>query len=119
MQCVEVGWEVTAGPSVGVGTIEAKRVAIVAVDIDFSYTGSRGIVPVGSCIVADKGNDDAGIASLIFNILHVIRVGEISDSTASPRVLILRLIQDDRSTIGNLALGNCRGSIGNITIQPC
>lgn len=91
----------------------------MAIDIDFSCAGSRGIVPLGSCIIADEGYDDAGIASLIFNILHVIPIGEISDSTASPRVLILGLIQDDGSAIGNLALGNRCGSIGNITISPC
>lgn len=92
------------------------RVAIMAVNIDCSLPGSRSIVPGSRGIVIDQWNDDTGVTSLVFNILHVHWIGEFNTAAATS-VLIFGLIQDDRTAIGNLVLGNCCSDVRDVTVE--
>jgi hypothetical protein len=79
----------------------------VAVDVYGSFAGPRGIVTASPGIVANKRNNDTGIASLVLDVLHVGTIGEvILQAAAGTTVFILGLEEDDRSSIGNLGLGD-------------
>lgn len=67
-------------------------------------------------IVVDQWYDNTGVTSLVFDILHVGRVGEVN-TTARTAVLILRLIKDDRAAICDLTFGNSSSNIGNVANQ--
>lgn len=99
--------QITRRPGGRIRAIEAKRVTIVTVDVDGSFAGSRGIVTASPGIVANKRNNDTGIASLVLGVLHVGTIGEvILQAAAGTTVFILGLEEDDRSSIGNLGLGD-------------
>lgn len=93
-----------------------SRVAIMAVDIDCSLPSSRSIVPGSRGIVIDQWNDDAGVTSLVFNILHVHWIREL-DTAAATGVLIFGLIQDDRTAISDLVFGNCCSNVRNVAVK--
>jgi hypothetical protein len=92
MKLVEVGGKVTARPYRGIGAIESQRIAIMTVDIDGSFSRTGDIVCGGRGIIADQRNNDASIASLVLDVLHIVGIGEAVVSTASTSVLVLRLI---------------------------
>lgn len=78
----------------------------MAIDVDCTLTGTGCVVTASIGIIADEGNHDSCITSMIFDVLHVRAVGEIFIATASSRVLIFGLVQNDRSTVGDLRLCN-------------
>lgn len=57
---------------------------------------------MGIGIVQDGGYNHSGLTRLVFNELHICRIWELNSGN-SLGVFILRLIQDDRSTIGDLS----------------
>lgn len=88
----------------------------MAVDVNCPLTGSRSVVPRSRSIVVDQRDHDTGITSLVFNVLHVHRVGKL-DTAAATSVLILGLIQDNRTAIGNLILGNGCSDVRNVAVK--
>lgn len=72
-------------------------------------------MPRSRGIVIDQRYHDTGITSLVFNVLHVHRVGEL-DTAAATSVLILGLIQDNWTAIGNLVLGNRCSDMRNVAV---
>lgn len=85
----------------------------MAVDIYGAFASPGGIVAASPGIVANKRNDNAGIASLVFDVLHVGTIGEVVNAN-STAVLILGLEEDDGSTICDLTLGNCGTDIFHV-----
>jgi len=64
----------------------------------------RSVVSTCVCIVVDEGHYNPGIPELVLNVLHVGRIWkQCIDSTA---VFILRLKEDDRTTVCDLRFGD-------------
>jgi len=117
MKLTVIGGKTAAWPRLRIGAIESQRVAIMTIDIHGSFTRTWDIVSRGRGIIADKRNNDTRLASLILDVLHIAGVGKVIVSTASTRVFVLRLIENDRSAICDLGLGNGRRSVGHVTVQ--
>ena len=106
MQIPPVCGQLAVGPSVWVGAVKAKRVAIVAVDIDLrGPVGARSKVSLRRSVVVDVGDDNASVAELLLDNGPVALVGELN-AIDSARVLVLRLEEDDRAAVGDLGLGD-------------
>lgn len=116
---VPISGQTSRGPGIRVRAVKSKRIAIMTVDIQFSHASPRGIVPTSPGIIADKRDHDSSFASLVRDSLHILSVWEIVDSTARTAVLVLRLVENDRSPIRDLALGHGSGNMGNIANQSC
>ena len=110
VQIMPVRRQVVVGPARGIRTVETKRVAIVAVDID-SGRLARRVVTFGRCVVADQRHDDASVAELFLDIAHVDWIGEGLDCICGLCVFVLGLDQDDRSSICDLGFGNCGANV--------
>jgi hypothetical protein len=67
------------------------------------------------CVVVDKRYHNAGIPSLIVDILEVFVAGE-GDPIAGT-ILVLRLEQDDRPTVGDLGFGNNGTNVFHVAEQ--
>jgi hypothetical protein len=91
----------------------------MTINVDRTCTGSGGIVASSPGIVTDKRNDDSGITSVILDVLHVGAVREAIIATASTRVLVLWLVQDDWTTIGDLCFGNCGSDVRGVAEKNC
>lgn len=87
----------------------------MAVNVDCPLTSSRSIVPRSRSIVVDQRYHDTGITSLVLNVLHVHRIGEL-DTAAATSVLIFGLIQDNWTAIGNLVLGNRCSDVRSVAV---
>lgn len=85
----------------------------MTVDIHLTFPRPRGIVSTSRCVVAEHRYDDASLASLVNNILEVVRVRELF-AVDGPSVLVLGLVEDDGSAVGNLGFGNRGGNVGNV-----
>lgn len=86
----------------------------MAIDICRANTRSRSIVSTSISVVADHGNDDPSIAGLVNHILEVFSIRELL-AAAGATVFVFRLVEDDRSTIGDLSFGDSSSHIGNVT----
>jgi hypothetical protein len=84
----------------------------VPIDIYSSYSGPGGIVCKSSSIVVNKWYNDAGIPGGIYNILHVLWVERFPVSKVS--VLILGLVENDRTPAGDLVLCDYSGNVVDI-----
>lgn len=91
----------------------------MAIDVQFPLASSRSIVSAVPGVVANKRHHDSSIASLVRDILHVRSVWEVVNPTAGSTILVLGLVEDNRSSIRNLALGDGCGNIGNVAISAC
>ena len=89
------------------------RVAVMTVDIDLAFTSPRGIVATSGRVVAEHRYHDASLASLVNDILEIVRVRELF-AVNGPSVLVLRLVDDDGSAVCNLRFGNSGGNVGNV-----
>lgn len=78
----------------------------MSVDVDLTFTSSRGIVTTSIGIIANQRNHNSGLVGLILNILHVRSIGEVVHSAASARVFILGLVENDWSSLRDLGFGN-------------
>lgn len=116
---VEVGGKIAAGPSRRIGAIEAQGIAIVAVNINRTLTSSGSIVTTSPSIVVDERNYDSSRTGMVLNVLHVRAVREVINTTASTRVLVLRLVQNDWATVGDLCLGNCGSNVRGVAEVIC
>lgn len=85
----------------------------MTVDIDLAFPSPRGIVPTSGRVVAEHRYHNASLASLVNDILEIVRVRELF-AVNGPRVLVLRLVDDDGSAVCNLRLGNSGGNVGNV-----
>lgn len=114
MQLLPVCRQIVVRPSGRIRTVEAKRVSVMSIDIDCRRS-TRSIVSLWRRIIADKRHNDAGIADLILDIGHVDWIGKRLDRTGCLRVLILRLNQNDWSSIRDLSFGNCGANVLHVT----
>lgn len=73
----------------------------------------------GPSIIANERDDDTSLTGMILNVLHVGAVWEVIITTASTGVLVLRLVKNDRTTIGNLCFGNGGSNVGGIAKRNC
>ena len=78
----------------------------MAIDVYRSNTRARSIVTIDASIIAQHGNNNPSLSSLVHDILHVLAV-RLGVTTAESRVLVLRLIQYDGPAIGDLCFGDC------------
>lgn len=65
-------------------------------------------------VVADERDDNAALASLVDDILEILGVGERLAVTEA--VFVLRLVENDGSTVGDLSLGNNAADICHVAI---
>lgn len=86
----------------------------MSIDVDCARTRSWSVGAVRTGIIADDRDDHSSIPHLVNDILHVIAIGAVQ-ATAKVRVLIFRLIQDDRTSIRDLGVGNGSSDIGHVT----
>lgn len=76
MCLAESRWESTCRPRGRIGTVKAKRVGVVTIDIHLPDAGPGGVVPGWSGIVADQWDHDPSIVKLVLNILHIFAIWE-------------------------------------------
>lgn len=119
MTCVEVSGKIATRPSRRISAIEAQRIAIMTINVDRALTRPGSIVASSPGIVTDEGNDNSGLTSVILNVLHIGAVREAIVATASTGVLVLRLVQNDWTTIGDLCLGNRGSDVGGVAKKDC
>jgi hypothetical protein len=67
---------------------------------------------IGRPVIRDEGHNDTGIAGLILDILHVFGTGE--RNSHGTRVLVLRLIQNDRTAVRDLMFGDDPCDVGGV-----
>ena len=72
-------------------------------------------MPTWPSIVADRRHHDPRPAGLVDHILEVIRIGKFLP-TAAPAILVIRLVENHRSAIGDLVLGNETANVRYIAI---
>lgn len=86
----------------------------MAVDIHGPLASSRGIAAARRGVIANKRHDNSSLASLVLHVLHISSVWEIVVSTTRATIFVLGLVKNDRSSIGDLALGHGCGNMGNV-----
>jgi len=74
MHSMPVSRQITTWPSLRIGTIEAERVAIMSIDVDFTFAGSGSVVSTCVCIVVDEGTTIPAFLNWSSNVLHVGRI---------------------------------------------
>lgn len=83
------------------------------INIGSPLPSSRSIVTTRISIIANCRHYDPSPASLVDDILEVLRVGEFCP-TAATAILVFRLVEDHRSAICDLVLGNKRANVRHI-----
>jgi hypothetical protein len=86
----------------------------MAVDIHGPFAGAGSIVAARRGIVADKRDNNSGIVSLVFDVLHISTIGEVVDTTAGTAILVFGLEENNRPSIRDLGLGNCSTNICHV-----
>lgn len=88
------------------------RIRVMTVDIYSAYSGPRRIMSKSSGIVVHKRYNNTGVSGRIHDILHVLWIERLAVSKVG--VLILGLVENDRTSVGDLVLCNDTGSFVDI-----
>lgn len=91
------------------------RIIIMTIDVSRTDTRSRDIVTMRPSVVADHRHNNTSIMGLIHDILEIARV--VLQATASIAVFVLGLVENHRTSIGNLGFGDGPINVLNITIK--
>lgn len=82
------------------------------IDINSAGSCSRCSSTSWPSIIVDKRHNNASLAHLVFDVFQVIMVGERRSLGCA--VLVLRLVQNDWSAIGDLSFRDDLGDVGYI-----
>jgi hypothetical protein len=85
------------------------------VDVNSSRL-TRRIVTFRRRIIVDQRYDNADIAKLVDDILHVHRVWKRLNSLGRLGVLVLWLDKDDGPTVGDLSFRNVRSNVLHVAV---